>query len=183
MCWIARWCGWTALVGSFAAFGTAHGQVGGRDDDVAWRSVGYGYAISISGESLNAYEVTEVSCLPGFGAHRMPDGSREVMPFVDARGMAAATGITSTVEDMAKFVSAQFRNGPRGGGQMCDRGHLESYGAGILKGCSAKTERQYPAKAAFSGADPSARVYTSIDIYWLDRLFRPVTERQFISNS
>ena len=62
-------------------------------------------------------------------------------------------------------------------------GHLESYGAGILKGCSAKTERQYPAKAAFSGADPSARVYTSIDIYWLDRLFRPVTERQFISNS
>ena len=49
----------------------------------------------------------------GYG-RRLPDGSRQVMPFVDARGMAAATGITSTVEDMARFVSAQFRNGPGG---------------------------------------------------------------------
>lgn len=53
----------------------------------------------------------------GYG-RRMPDGSREVMPFVDARGMGAATGITSTVEDMAKFVSAQFRRGPRGGNRI-----------------------------------------------------------------
>jgi hypothetical protein len=45
----------------------------------------------------------------------MPDGTREVLPFVDARGMAAATGLTSTVSDMAKFVSAQFRSGKRGG--------------------------------------------------------------------
>ncbi|MEJ2540671.1 MAG: serine hydrolase [Gemmatimonadota bacterium] len=50
----------------------------------------------------------------GYG-RRMPDGSREVVPFVDARGMAAATGLTSTVEDMARFVSAQFREGRRGG--------------------------------------------------------------------
>jgi CubicO group peptidase (beta-lactamase class C family) len=49
---------------------------------------------------------------------RMPDGSREVLPFVDARGMAAATGVTSNVEDLAKFVSAQFRRGPRGGRQI-----------------------------------------------------------------
>lgn len=53
----------------------------------------------------------------GYG-RRMPDGSRVVMPFVDARGMGAATGITSTVEDMAKFVSAQFRKGPMGGPQI-----------------------------------------------------------------
>jgi len=53
----------------------------------------------------------------GYG-RRMPDGSRAVIPFVDARGMAAATGITSTVEDMARFVSAQFRTGPRGGRQI-----------------------------------------------------------------
>ena len=51
-------------------------------------------------------------------ARRMPDGTRAVMPFVDARGMAAATGITSTVEDMARFVSAQFRTGPVGGRQI-----------------------------------------------------------------
>lgn len=47
----------------------------------------------------------------GYG-RRMPDGTRDVMPFVDARGMAAATGITSTVEDMARFVSAQFLTEP-----------------------------------------------------------------------
>jgi D-alanyl-D-alanine carboxypeptidase len=55
---------------------------------------------------------------------RMPDGTREVLPFVDARGMAAATGITSNVEDMAKFVSAQFRSGPRGGAQIVSTGSL-----------------------------------------------------------
>jgi len=53
---------------------------------------------------------------------RMPDGTREVLPFVDARGMAAATGVTSNVEDMAKFVSAQFRGGPRGGAQVVSAG-------------------------------------------------------------
>ena len=53
---------------------------------------------------------------------RMPDGSREVLPFVDARGMAAATGVTSNVEDLAKFVSALFRRGPRGGRQIVSGG-------------------------------------------------------------
>ncbi|MEO7653682.1 MAG: serine hydrolase domain-containing protein [Bryobacteraceae bacterium] len=55
---------------------------------------------------------------------RMPDGSREKMPFVDAVGMAAATGITSTVEDMAKFVSLQFRKGKPGGSQILGTGAL-----------------------------------------------------------
>lgn len=59
----------------------------------------------------------------GYGA-RMPDGSRAVMPFVDARGMGSATGITSTVGDMAKFVSAQFRTGPMGGRQILSTGSL-----------------------------------------------------------
>ena len=55
---------------------------------------------------------------------RMPDGTREVLPFVDARGMAAATGVTSNVEDMAKFVSAQFRRGARGGDRIVSTGSL-----------------------------------------------------------
>jgi D-alanyl-D-alanine carboxypeptidase len=59
----------------------------------------------------------------GYG-RRMPDGSREVLPFTDARGMASATGITSTVGDMAKFVSAQFRSGPMGGRQILSTGSL-----------------------------------------------------------
>jgi hypothetical protein len=40
---------------------------------------------------------------------RLPDGTREALPFVDAVGMAAATGLSSTVADMARFVSWQFR--------------------------------------------------------------------------
>jgi CubicO group peptidase (beta-lactamase class C family) len=53
---------------------------------------------------------------------RMPDGTREVLPFVDSHGMAAATGVTSDVEDMARFMSAQFRRGPRGGAQIVSSG-------------------------------------------------------------
>jgi D-alanyl-D-alanine carboxypeptidase len=53
---------------------------------------------------------------------RMPDGTRDVIPFVDAKGMAAATGITSNVEDMARFVSANFRRGARGGAQIVSSG-------------------------------------------------------------
>jgi CubicO group peptidase (beta-lactamase class C family) len=49
----------------------------------------------------------------GYG-RRMPDGSRATMPFQDTRGIGPAAGLTSTVEDMAKFISAQFHKG-RGG--------------------------------------------------------------------
>ena len=59
----------------------------------------------------------------GYG-RRMPDGSRAIMPFIDARGMAAATGITSTVEDMARFVSAQFRKGAAGGDRILNTASL-----------------------------------------------------------
>src|SRR5262245_47863361 len=59
----------------------------------------------------------------GYG-RRMPDNSRAVNPFIDARGMAAATGLTSTVEDMARFASAQFRKGPRGGARILSTGSL-----------------------------------------------------------
>jgi len=55
---------------------------------------------------------------------RLPDGTRETFPFVDARGMAAATGLTSDLTDMAKFVAAQFRQGPRAGSQILDSGSL-----------------------------------------------------------
>ena len=57
----------------------------------------------------------------GYGRRR-PDGTRAVNPFVDAKGMAAATGLSSTVEDMARFVSAQFRKGRRGGAQILSTG-------------------------------------------------------------
>ena len=59
----------------------------------------------------------------GYG-RRMPDGSRKKMPFIDARGLGAATGITSNVEDMAKFVSLQFRSDRVGGSQILSTGAL-----------------------------------------------------------
>jgi CubicO group peptidase (beta-lactamase class C family) len=72
---------------------------------------------------MNASSVDKnVSGLAVPYGRRMPDGTREVLPFVDARGMAAATGVTSDVEDMAKFISAQFRRGPRGGAQIVSSG-------------------------------------------------------------
>lgn len=59
----------------------------------------------------------------GYGI-RTPSAPRTVYPFIDARGMAAATGLTSTVEDMAKFVSAQFREGYRGGDRLLSTASL-----------------------------------------------------------
>lgn len=48
----------------------------------------------------------------GYG-RRMPDGSRKVMPFTDTKGIAPAAALTSNLEDMARFVSFQFRGDPK----------------------------------------------------------------------
>ncbi len=75
------------------------------------------------GMSSSSVDREDAKMATGYG-RRMPDGTRDVMPFVDARGMASATGLTSTVEDMARFVSAQFRQGPRGGDRLLSTGSL-----------------------------------------------------------
>lgn len=76
------------------------------------------------GMSSSSVDVPDAKMATGYGI-RMPYGSREVFPFVDARGMAAATGLTSTLEDMARFVSAQFRTGPRGGDRLLSTASLQ----------------------------------------------------------
>ncbi|QMW24751.1 beta-lactamase family protein [Sandaracinobacteroides saxicola] len=55
-------------------------------------------------------------------ASRRPDGSRRLLPFVDSKGMASATGVTSDVEDLAKFISAQFRRGAGEGANILSAG-------------------------------------------------------------
>ena len=75
------------------------------------------------GMTASSVDVEDPGLATPYGS-RMPDGSRMVFPFVDARGMAAATGLTSTVEDMARFVSAQFREGPRGGDRLLSTSSL-----------------------------------------------------------
>jgi CubicO group peptidase (beta-lactamase class C family) len=53
----------------------------------------------------------------GYG-RRMPDGTRALRPFTDARGIDPAAGIAATVEDLARFAMLQFRDGPAGGRQI-----------------------------------------------------------------
>jgi CubicO group peptidase (beta-lactamase class C family) len=65
------------------------------------------------GMSSSSVDVEDDRLATGYTSRQL-DGTRDVYDFVDARGMAAATGLTSTVEDMARFVSAQFREGARG---------------------------------------------------------------------
>ena len=60
----------------------------------------------------------------GYGPRVPGEADRKVFAFTDARGMAAATGITSNIGDMAKFVSAQFRTGQRGGNRILNGGSL-----------------------------------------------------------
>jgi D-alanyl-D-alanine carboxypeptidase len=104
---------------------------------------------------------------------RMPDGSRDVMPFVDARSMAAATGLTSTVEDMARFVSAQFRTGARGGNRILSTGSLRQMhrvrmmetnwtrGSGIGFAVSRERDRLY---VGHGGGYPGYTTNTLIDL-------------------
>lgn len=49
-------------------------------------------------------------------AIRRANGERRVLPFVDAKGMASATGLTSNVDDLAKFMSAWLRRVPTSSG-------------------------------------------------------------------
>lgn len=44
----------------------------------------------------------------GYG-RRMPDGNREAYPFVDARAFDPATGVSSTVPDLLRFLQWQMR--------------------------------------------------------------------------
>ncbi|MEX1019919.1 MAG: serine hydrolase [Litorilinea sp.] len=53
----------------------------------------------------------------GYGA-RKPDGSRDVVPFTDCKGIAPAANMASTVADLAQFAMLQMRGGPRQGAQV-----------------------------------------------------------------
>jgi len=47
-----------------------------------------------------------------------PDGTRKSMEYYEAGAIAPAGGIVSTVEDLGRFTSLQFRDGPAGGDQI-----------------------------------------------------------------
>ena len=53
----------------------------------------------------------------GYG-RRMPGKPRRVEPFFNGAYMIPASNLASTVEDLAKYASLQFRTGPAGGAQI-----------------------------------------------------------------
>ncbi len=53
----------------------------------------------------------------GYG-RRVPGKPRRVEPFLDAAYMVPAANLASTVEDLARFASLQFRDGAAGGSQI-----------------------------------------------------------------
>ncbi|MEM1435549.1 MAG: serine hydrolase domain-containing protein [Pseudomonadota bacterium] len=108
----------------------------------------------------------------GYG-RRMPDGTRAIFPFVDAAGMAPATGLTSTVEDMARFVAAQFRRGARGENRILSTASLREMhrprmmttgwerGQGIGFGVALVGDRE---QVGHPGGYPGYMTFTSIDL-------------------
>jgi CubicO group peptidase (beta-lactamase class C family) len=53
----------------------------------------------------------------GYRKHE-PGVPREAEDFIDARALTPSAGLASNVEDLSKFVSLQFRDGPAGGSQI-----------------------------------------------------------------
>lgn len=49
---------------------------------------------------------------------RLPDGSHELMPFTDSKGLTPAANMSSTVEDLAKWASFQFHGKASDGTQL-----------------------------------------------------------------
>ncbi|MGD8700599.1 MAG: serine hydrolase domain-containing protein, partial [Gemmatimonadales bacterium] len=47
-----------------------------------------------------------------------PDGTQPVAPETDSKGLTPAANMSSTVEDLARYISLQFRNGLAGGAQI-----------------------------------------------------------------
>ncbi|MFN8580194.1 MAG: serine hydrolase domain-containing protein [Gemmatimonadaceae bacterium] len=88
-----------------------------------WADYVQRHIFSPLGMTASSVDKKDPALTVGYG-RRMPDGSRAVIPFIDARGMASATGISSDVDDMAKFVSAQFRTGKMGGNQILSTSSL-----------------------------------------------------------
>jgi CubicO group peptidase (beta-lactamase class C family) len=73
--------------------------------------------VGMKSSSVGVPEGNRSKLATGYG-RRMPDGKRAVQPYTDAQGIAPAAGLASTVEDLARFASLQFRSGPAAGSQV-----------------------------------------------------------------
>lgn len=88
---------------------------------------GQSYAEYIHKQILEPLEMASTSVIfpdeyksrlaTGYG-RRMPDGRRQIMPFTDCKGITPAANMSSTVKDLARFVSWQFRLRESGGTEI-----------------------------------------------------------------
>lgn len=51
-------------------------------------------------------------------SRRLSSGKRNVMPFTNAKGLTPSANMSSTLEDLSRFVSLQFKDGPALGSQI-----------------------------------------------------------------
>ena len=69
--------------------------------------------LKMTRSSMSLPEADKKSLAVGYG-RRMPDGKRAIQPFTDARGIAPAAGMSSTVHDLGRFAALQMREGEAG---------------------------------------------------------------------
>jgi CubicO group peptidase (beta-lactamase class C family) len=69
-------------------------------------------------DHTRARPAADVAGLAAGYRRRVPGGGRDVEPFVDIGGESPAGSLASNVEDLARFLSLQFRDGPAGGAQI-----------------------------------------------------------------
>jgi CubicO group peptidase (beta-lactamase class C family) len=62
---------------------------------------------------LSLPEARRARLAVGYG-RRLPDGTRRILPFTDSKGLTSAANMSSTVEDLARFVAFQLGNGTAG---------------------------------------------------------------------
>jgi hypothetical protein len=70
---------------------------------------------------MTATQVKPEANMPGLAAgygRRVPGRPRDVEDFVDLGGLTPCGNLASTVEDLAKFIALQLRDGPAGDGQI-----------------------------------------------------------------
>ncbi len=73
--------------------------------------------LQMNSTSVQLSEEQKTQLATGYG-RRLPDGTRKIMPFTDSKGLTPAANMSSTVEDLAKFASLQFRDGKVEGNQI-----------------------------------------------------------------
>jgi len=66
--------------------------------------------LSMTSTSVNLSKDHLKRLAVGYG-RRLSDGRRKVMDFTDSQGLTPAANMSSNVEDLAKFISLQFRDG------------------------------------------------------------------------